>query len=221
MASDASPTWRAWLLERLRLAWAQPRAEEPQPPCCAVCLEPISEPSQLGSQHCEHRFHTQCLQRWQAQGVVSDNGCPTCRRRGGTETLPSELSEEEPAPSGRAAWLWSWLTLAMVPWPTSRSTTPQWDPARGIGDWEARLAALHAADDAEADAESSEEDDEDSVADDAEDYEEQFAEGAAGGCQWCAVKDAEHDCPHCGEGGFGLMAECSCPDGFHCGGDDD
>ena len=100
----------------------------------------------------------------------------------------------------------------MVPWPTSQSTTPEWDPAHGIGDWEARLAALHAADDAE--AESSEEDDEDSVSDDAEDFEEQFAEGAAGGCQWCKVKDAEHDCPHCGEGGFGLMAECSCPDGF-------
>lgn len=223
---DESPaqTWRAWLLGRLLPAWAQSHAAEEAQQCCAVCLEPISEPSQSGSQCCQHRFHAQCLQQWQAQGVASDNGCPTCRR-GGAGTLPSTLPSaardlsEEPGSSGRAAWLWSWLTLAMVPWPTSQSTTPEWDPAHGIGDWEARLAALHAADDAE--AESSEEDDEDSVSDDAEDFEEQFAEGAAGGCQWCKVKDAEHDCPHCGEGGFGLMAECSCPDGFHCGGQEE
>ena len=45
-------------------------------------------------------------------------------------------------------------------------------------------------------------------------------EGAKGGCENCALGDNEHDCPFCGEGGFGAMAECACPNGFHCGGID-
>ena len=51
--------------------------------------------------------------------------------------------------------------------------------------------------------------------------EEQLREGAAAGCRWCRRGDNEHDCPFCGEGGFGGWAECSCSNGFHCGGDDD
>ena len=47
---------------------------------------------------------------------------------------------------------------------------------------------------------------------------EQMREGAAAGCRGCRKKNVDHDCPHCGEGGWAGWAECSCPDGFHAGG---
>jgi len=36
-------------------------------------------------------------------------------------------------------------------------------------------------------------------------------------CSGCRRQDREHDCPFCGEGGFGGWAECNCADGFHMG----
>lgn len=73
-----------------------------------------------------------------------------------------------------ATWLWSWVTLMMVPWvkketPTRASPTPpaadEWDPSRGVGDWQSRLAAYNEwADKQQAggsDGSSSDDDDED------------------------------------------------------------
>ena len=50
---------------------------------------------------------------------------------------------------------------------------------------------------------------------------EQMREGAAAGCQYCRRRISGHDCPRCGEGGWGQWAECACENGFHAGGDSD
>ena len=150
-------TWRAWI-------FGQPAPPNSGTPSCPVCLEALSDPTQYGSNECSHSFHEECIKRWQAEGT--SDGCPTCR--GGAQAVRSESAaprvdedNSQHSTTVRGAWLWSWLTLMILPWPT-RSTAerePEWDASRGIGDWKARLAKLQAAD-SEPDDDASDEADE-------------------------------------------------------------
>ena len=73
------------------------------------------------------------------------------------EPSSSDAPAQPPEPSTRAS-AWHWLLL-LVPWPIRQPAAPDWDPSNGVGDWQARLAVLHAAD--SRGAEEEEEDDDD------------------------------------------------------------
>ena len=96
--------------------------------------------------------------------------------RGGTPVMHIEDSQtggsqppvtaDTPESTSARGWLvWSWFTLMLTPKPAA--PTAEWDAARGIGDWRARLEALKS-DQSEDDDEIQSSEDEMSKAEDGE-----------------------------------------------------
>ena len=142
---------------------------------CAVCLEPLAQGADRlrGSPRCSHFFHAACVQAWQDEKKT----CPTCRASPPGTLPPSTClagdSDAEPrgAPS-RTVRIFTWLTLLLTPWPRSpgggadnrgagTGGAEEWNAARGIGDWRARMERIYAAEAAAETAGSNDDDDDD------------------------------------------------------------
>ena len=178
-----------------------------QPPdeLCAVCLEPLAQGADRlrGSPRCSHFFHAACVQAWQDEKKT----CPTCRASPPGTLPPSTClvgdSDDEPRTvrEGLRTVRWfTWLTLLLTPWPRSpgrgadnrgagNGGAEEWNAARGIGDWRARMERIYAAeaaaevagsnDDDDDDDDDAEEHDEDAEDDDAEDEDDDEAAATA------------------------------------------
>ena len=160
-----------------------------QPPneLCAVCLEPLAQGADRlrGSPRCSHFFHAACVQAWQDEKKT----CPTCRASPPGTLPPSTClvgdSDDEPRTvrEGLRTVRWfTWLTLLLTPWPRSpgrgadnrgagNGGAEEWNAARGIGDWRARMERIYAAE-AAAEVAGSNDDDDDDDDDDAEEHDE-------------------------------------------------
>lgn len=53
--------------------------------CCSICFESLDEKQAFQKWNCSHRFHENCVQRW-------NNGCPMCRTR---RLIESQIEEIE------------------------------------------------------------------------------------------------------------------------------
>ena len=78
---------------------------------------------------------------------------------------PGDVQASDLVPEAQSirASAWSWLSFALllVPWPHRQPASPDWDPSNGVGDWQARLAALRAADNDDGGPDDDDDDDDD------------------------------------------------------------
>mmetsp|Transcript_15819 Transcript_15819/g.40220 ORF Transcript_15819/g.40220 Transcript_15819/m.40220 type:complete len:138 (-) Transcript_15819:67-480(-) len=47
---------------------------------CAICLEKVKDGDSCRRLHCEHTFHSSCIDEWWINGRGGEMKCPLCRR---------------------------------------------------------------------------------------------------------------------------------------------
>ena len=99
---------------------AHARAKALRPDECAICMEPISNPSY--TLPCTHRFHRHCLNDWMTRDHTT---CPTCR-----SDLPPDLVARIRLPRARAVEDGSWNHL-----PPGFTATPIYAPRGPERSW--------------------------------------------------------------------------------------